>query len=199
MQHQRKENIKTFIDRGVKRILVSSPHCYHTFAKEYSEFMVNFEVVHMSEYLAELVDAGRLKLKGELPRTVTWHDPCYLGRHNDIYDAPRAVLQKLPGVELVEMEDHHKQSLCCGGGGGRMWMDTPKGERFSDLRVAQAKAVGAEVLVTGCPYCISNFEEARLGLEDDDPLVVRDLTEVLVECLSGGGLSAGAGAGGGVE
>ena len=178
-----RENIKTFIDMGVKRILVSSPHCYETFVKEYPEFMVNFEVVHITQFLAELVDAGRLELRGAFKKKVTWHDPCYLGRHNGIYEPPRDLLQKLDGLELAEMADSRKDSLCCGGGGGRIWMDTPKGERFADLRVAQAQAVDAEVLVTSCPYCISNFEESRLSLADDEPLRIKDLTEVLLESL----------------
>ena len=174
-----KENIKTFIDHGVKKILVSSPHCYHTFVNEYPEFMVSFEVVHISQFLQQLIEDGRLELTGELKKKVTYHDPCYLGRHNDIYDEPRHVLKQLPGVELIEMADSHRNSLCCGGGGGRIWMDTPKGERFADLRVAQAKEVGAEVLVTSCPYCISNFEESRLALEDDDALEIKDITELV--------------------
>ena len=183
-------NIKTFIDRGVKRILVSSPHCYHTFVNEYPEFMVSFEVVHITEFLAELVEQGRLELPdaapaGERATRVTWHDPCYLGRHNGIYDAPRDLLKKVAGVELAEMADSRKASLCCGGGGGRIWMDTPKGERFADLRLAQAQDVGADVLVTSCPYCISNFEESRLGLAEADSLQVKDLTEVLLEALEG--------------
>jgi len=178
-----KENIKTFIDRGVKRILVSSPHCYETFKNEYSEFMVSFEVVHITEYLLELIADGRIELEEEVVRKVTYHDPCYLGRHNGIYDQPRDVLEKLPGLELVEMADHRAESLCCGGGGGRIWMDTPKGERFADLRLAQAKATGADVLVTSCPYCISNFEESRLSLDEDDDLVIKDITELVAESL----------------
>lgn len=178
-----KENIKTFIDRGVKRILVSSPHCYETFKNEYSEFMVTFEVVHITEFLSELIADGRLVLDQEILRKVTYHDPCYLGRHNGIYDQPRDVLEKLPGLELVEMTDHRAESLCCGGGGGRIWMDTPKGERFADLRLAQAKETGADVLVTSCPYCISNFEEARLSLDEDDDLVIKDITELVAESL----------------
>ena len=178
-----RENIKTFIDAGVQRILVSSPHCYHTFVNEYPEFRVNFDVVHISEFLGELVESGRLELRGDFKKKVTWHDPCYLGRHNGIYEPPRDLLKKLGGLELAEMADHHEGSLCCGGGGGRIWMDTPKGERFADIRIAQAKEAGAEVLATSCPYCISNFEEARLGLDDDDPLVIKDLTEVLFEAL----------------
>ncbi len=176
-----RDNIKTFIDRGVKRLVVSSPHCLHTFKNEYPEFMVNFEVVHLSQYLMELVDADRLELSGEYVKKVTYHDPCYLGRHNDIYAAPRDLLQKIKGLELTEMVDSHQDSLCCGGGGGRIWMDTPQDERFSDLRLHQAKDTGAGVLATACPYCITNFEESRLNLELEEVLEVKDIAEIVNE------------------
>jgi len=181
-----KENIKTFIDNGVKKILVSSPHCYHTFKNEYPEFMVNFEVVHISQYLFELFNEGRLELNKEYGKKVTYHDPCYLGRHNGIYDEPREALKKISGLELIEMPESREDSLCCGGGGGRIWMETPKSERFSDLRVGQAVSIGAEVLVTSCPYCITNFEESRLTLEDQEDskvLEVKDITEIIAEVI----------------
>ena len=174
-----KENIKTFIDNGVKKILVSSPHCYHTFKNEYPEFKVNFEVVHISQYLLELINEGRLEFTTEYGKKVTYHDPCYLGRHNGIYDEPREVLKKAPGLELIEMADLRQDSLCCGGGGGRIWMETPKGQRFSDLRLEQAIGVGAEVLVTACPYCITNFEDSRLNREDSDVIEIKDITEII--------------------
>jgi Fe-S oxidoreductase len=178
-----RENIKTFIDNGVRKILVSSPHCYHTFKNEYPEFRVNFEVIHISQYLAELINAGKLELKKEYGRKVTYHDPCYLGRHNSIYDEPREVLKKIPGLDLHEMADSRKDSLCCGGGGGRIWMETPKGERFSDLRLEQAIGVGAEVLVTSCPYCITNFEDSRLNREDSEVIEIKDITEIIQEVI----------------
>lgn len=176
-------NIKTFIDNGVKKILVSSPHCYHTFKNEYPEFMVNFEVIHINQYLLDLINAGRLELKGEFSKKVTYHDPCYLGRHNDIYDEPREILKKIPGLVLNEMPESRVDSLCCGGGGGRIWMETPKGERFSDIRLEQAVGVGAEVLVTSCPYCIANFEDSRLTLDVTDTLEVKDITEIINDML----------------
>jgi len=178
-----KENIKTFIDNGVKKILVSSPHCYHTFTNEYPEFKVNFEVVHISQYLLELINEGRLELTKEYGKKITYHDPCYLGRHNGIYDEPREVLNKVPGLELIEMADSREDSLCCGGGGGRIWMETAKGERFSDLRLEQAMEVGAEVLVTSCPYCIINFEDSRLTLEDSEVTEIKDITEIVQEVI----------------
>jgi Fe-S oxidoreductase len=178
-----RENIKTFIDNGVQKILVSSPHCYHTFKNEYPEFMVNFEVVHISQYLFELISEGRLEFTGKYDKKVTYHDPCYLGRHNDIYDEPREVLKKIPGLELLEMADTLENSLCCGGGGGRIWMETIKGERFSDLRVDQAVRTGAEVLATSCPYCITHFEESRLTLESGVSFEIMDITEIIKEAI----------------
>jgi Fe-S oxidoreductase len=178
-----KENIKTFIENGVKKILVSSPHCLHTFINEYPEFMVNFEVMHISQYLLQLILQGKIELTKEYRKKVTYHDPCYLGRHNGIYEEPREALKKIPGIELVEMTDSQEDSLCCGGGGGRIWMDTPKGERFSDLRVEQAVAAGAEVLVTSCPYCITNFEDSRLNLEDSETIEIKDITEIIRDVI----------------
>ena len=178
-----KENIKTFIDHGVKKILVSSPHCYHTFKNEYPEFMVDFEVVHITQFLFELIDKGRLELKKEYGKKITYHDPCYLGRHNGIYDEPREVLKKVPGLELNEMPDCREDSLCCGGGGGRVWMETQKGERFSDLRIDQAIDVGAEVLVTACPYCITMFEDSRVTMGADEKIEIKDVTEIIQEVI----------------
>jgi Fe-S oxidoreductase len=178
-----KENIKTFIDSGVKRIVVSSPHCLHTFKNEYPEFMVHFEVVHISQLIGELIDEGRLTLPGKFAQKVTYHDPCYLGRHNGVYEEPRKILSGIQGLELVEMTDTRKRSLCCGGGGGRIWVETVKGERFSDLRVTQAVDAGAEVLATACPYCIANFEDSRLILEDENALTIKDITEIVFEAI----------------
>ncbi len=178
-----RENINTFIENGVKKILVSSPHCYHTFKNEYPEFMVNFEVVHVSQYLFELIEEGRIEIAKEYGRKVTYHDPCYLGRHNGVYDEPRRILEKIPGLELNEMADSMEDSLCCGGGGGRIWMETPKGERFSDIRLEQAVGIGAEVLATSCPYCIANFEDSRLNLKDSEAIEIKDITEIIGEVI----------------
>ena len=178
-----KENIKTFVDNGVKKVIVSSPHCYHTFKNEYPEFMVNFEVVHITQYLSELIQEGRLEFGKAYGKKVTYHDPCYLGRHNGIYEEPREVLKKTPGLEFSEMSESRATSLCCGGGDGRIWMETMKGERFSDFRIAQAMEAGAEVLATSCPYCITHFEESRLTLEDQKSLVIKDITEIIAEVI----------------
>ncbi len=179
-----RENIKTFIDNGVKRILVSSPHCYHTFKHEYPELKANFEVVHITEYLLELINAGRLEVSKEYGKKVTYHDPCYLGRHNGIYDDPRTLLKQLPGLELVEMHESRESSLCCGMGGGRIWIDTEMSERFSNLRVKEAVGLGAEVLATACPYCVDALEESRSGLNYEDTIQVKDITEIILEAIT---------------
>jgi Fe-S oxidoreductase len=179
-----RDNIKSFIDRGVKRLVVSSPHCLHTFKNEYPEFMVHFEVLHLSEYLLELVAAGRLEFSGEYAKRVTYHDPCYMGRHNNIYSPPRELLEKIKGLVLTEMVDSHADSLCCGGGGGRIWMDTPQEDRFSDLRLHQARDTGAQVLATACPYCVTNFEESRLNLELEDVLEIKDIAEIVSDVVA---------------
>jgi Fe-S oxidoreductase len=178
-----RENIKTFIDNGVKKILVSSPHCFHTFKNEYPEFKANFEVIHMSQYLFELINEGRLNITKGYGKKVTYHDPCYLGRHNGIYDEPRAVLKKIPRLELAEMADAREDSLCCGMGGGRVWMETEKQERLSNLRVEQAIEVGAEVLATSCPYCITALEDSRLVMKHADDIEVKDITEIVEEVI----------------
>jgi Fe-S oxidoreductase len=178
-----RENIKTFVEHGVKKILLSSPHCFHTFKNEYPEFKASFEVVHMSQYVFELINEGRLPITKEYGKKVTYHDPCYLGRHNGIYDEPRAVLQKIPGLELVEMADAREDSLCCGMGGGRIWMETEKNERFSNLRIEQAIAVGAEVLATFCPYCVFALEDSRLVTNHADDIEIKDITEILLEVI----------------
>ncbi len=178
-----KENIKTFVDNGVKKILVSSPHCYHTFKNEYPDFKVNFDVIHVSQYLSTLVNEGKLQITKEYGKKITYHDPCYLGRHNGVYDEPRGVLNKIPGLELNEMPETRVDSLCCGMGGGRIWAETEKHERFSNLRVEQAIELGAEEVVTSCPYCITALEDSRLVTNHADDIQIKDITEILQEVI----------------
>jgi Fe-S oxidoreductase len=178
-----RQNIRTWIEHGVKQILVSSPHCYHTFKNEYTEFGAHFEVTHVSQFVFDLLRQGKIALNKDCERTVTYHDPCYLGRHNGVFDEPREALKQVPGLTLAEMPESRRDSFCCGGGGGRIWMETPKGERFSDIRLDQAVGVGAQILVTSCPYCITNFEDSRLNREDSEAIEVRDLTEIIRDAI----------------
>ncbi len=176
-------NIKAFTENGVKRILVSSPHCYNTFKNEYPDFGGNFEVIHSTQYLLELVKEHRIEFAKELNKRVVYSDPCYLGRHNDIYDEPREVLQSIPGLELVELPDFREEALCCGGGGGRIWMETKKGERFCDLRLEQAIELGAEVLAVACPICMCMFKDSQLTVDKGESIEVKDVTELVHEAI----------------
>ena len=176
-------NLETFKRHSVTKVIVSSPHCYHTFKNEYPAIGGNFEVLHTTQLLVELIENKRLKLKKPLLKKVAYHDPCYLGRHNKIYDQPRKVLESIPGLELVELADCREESVCCGGGGGRIWMETKKGERLSDLRIEQAIEVGAEVLAVSCPYCLINFADSLLTMNKKGVLQVRDISELVSEVI----------------
>lgn len=178
-----KENIKNFIDVGVEKIIVSSPHCLYTFKNEYSQFKVNFDVIHIVQLFYNLLEQGKLKFNREFKKKVVYHDPCYLGRHSGVYDEPRQLLREIPGLTLLEMEEERESALCCGMGGGRIWMETHKEERFSNIRVKQAIDAGAEVLVTACPYCITNFEDTRGVLELEDKIEIKDITEIIGEAI----------------
>ncbi len=182
-QNLAQSNINAFFEAGVKKIVVTSPHCYETFKKEYPALGGNFEIAHVTQFLAELIKDGRLKPTKALNTRITYHDPCYLGRHNKIYDEPRAILKSIPGVELVEMVNTGEDSLCCGGGGGRIWMESKKGERLCDLRLDQALETGASTLVTACPYCICNFQDSVLSLSKEDAIQIKDVAELVLEAI----------------
>ncbi len=178
-----KSNIDAFRESGVKRIVASSPHCYDTFKNEYPELGADIEVEHLAHYLARAMDEGTLAFRKSFPKKVVYHDPCYLGRHSDVYDEPRKVLGGIPGLTLMDEMNTRENSLCCGGGGARIWMETKKGERFSDILVEQAVELGAEVLATACPYCILNFRDSILTMGREDVLEVKDISEIVDEVI----------------
>lgn len=173
-------NTKSFAEKGVRKIVVSSPHCYYTFKNEYPQNGI--EVVHSTQFLAEQLREGKLKFSKEVNRKVAYHDPCYLGRHSGVYDEPREVLSSIPGLELVEMADNRENSLCCGGGGGRVWMETPAEERFGDIRIEQAREVGANVLAAACPYCRLMFETSA-ATPAGEPVEFKDVSELVAEAM----------------
>ncbi|MDY7035075.1 MAG: (Fe-S)-binding protein [Thermodesulfobacteriota bacterium] len=176
-------NLSVFTDKEVKRIITGSPHCYNTFLKEYPEFGGDFEVRHYTQILKELIEKGDLKPTRRMEKRVTYHDPCYLGRHNNIYEPPREVLKAIPGLELVEMERNRENSLCCGGGGGGLWNEVPAEERFSVLRVEEAAQAGAQVIAAACPYCISMFEDALKTIGKEEEMKVMDISEIVLGAL----------------
>jgi Fe-S oxidoreductase len=172
----------------IKDVVTSSPHCFHAFRNEYPKEK-GFEVKHYSLLLRELVGAGKLKFKKNGSRKVTYHDPCYLGRHNRIFEEPRDVLRSIPGTQLIEMSHHGPDSLCCGAGGGRMWQgkELDGQARMSEIRVKEAQATGAEILITACPLCLIMLEDAlkTLGLEKE--LKIMDLNELVLQALEQAG------------
>ena len=133
--------------------------------------------------LDQLIQEGKLSLSKEIKKRVIYHDPCYLGRHNDEYEAPRRALQAIPGVELIEFPDNRESAICCGGGGGRIWMETPRGQRFSDLRLEQAAELGADILAVACPYCMLNFDDSLLTAGKEDVLRIADVAELVLESI----------------
>ena len=168
----------------IKDVVTSSPHCFHAFLNEYPQEK-GFGVRHYSLLLRELVGDGRLKFKKNGSLRVTYHDPCFLGRHNRIFDEPREVIRSIPGTTLIEMVHHGPDSLCCGAGGGRMWQgkELDGKARMSEIRVREAHATGAEVLITACPLCLIMLEDALKTLGFEKEMKVMDLNEVVLQSL----------------
>ena len=181
-QCQAKQNIETLQRYNVKKIVTICPHCYHTLKDEYPQFGGEFEVVHHTELILQLITEGKLKFSEELNKVVAYQDPCYLGRYHGIYEAPRKILAAIPGVKVVEMAGCRSESLCCGAGGGRMWMEEEPSQRVSGLRMKDALATKADILITACPFCMQMFEDAAKGLEK--PMEVLDLVELLERAVA---------------
>ncbi len=169
--------VEIFEKFGVGKLVTVSPHCYDVFKNHYPRINESFEPLHYPEYIADLIEANRLALDGSLPSKISYHDPCLLGRVNEITESPRAILETVPDAHVIEMLHSGIDTLCCGGGGGRMFMETPPGERFSDLRVQEALDVGAEIIATACPSCISCLEDS-IGSMGVTKLKVLDIAEI---------------------
>ena len=170
-----------------KEIITTDPHAYNAIKNEYPGLDISYPVRHYTEYLAERLNQLKPLLKKEVKAKVAYHDPCYLGRANGIYDQPRMILQAIPGVELVEMAHNYKNSLCCGGGGGGMWLDGFQWEkahvRLSEWRVSEALAAGAEILAVACPYESPRFEDAAKTVPGAGQIIVRDIAELLSQAM----------------
>jgi Fe-S oxidoreductase len=178
-----KTNVAALSKVAARTTIAISPHCLNAFRNRYPAVM-GMTFRHVTELWDDLVREGGLKPVKAVAGKVTYHDPCYLGRHNGIYEAPRNVLKAIPGLELVEMDHHHDRSMCCGGGGGGAWMERPKGERLGDLRVREAVKTGADTLVTACPYCVQMLEASVLGLNLEGKLKVQTVSELLLDSIA---------------
>jgi Fe-S oxidoreductase len=177
------ELIEMMTKRGVKKIVTQCPHCYNTFKNEYPKFGAKFEVWHHSQLIAKLAREGRLKLREGKGRTIAFHDPCYLGRYNDEYDAPREAIRTLSAEKLVELPRCRTKSFCCGGGGGNAWYSVEAKKKPSVIRIEEAQQVGPNILAAACPYCISMFEDAAKALGTSETMPIKDIAELVAEAL----------------
>ncbi len=179
-----REQVESLKQRQFEVLLATCPHCYNVLAHEYKPFGGDFKVVHHSEFLHEMLWLGELAPRFGADRKYVYHDPCYLGRYQHIYDSPREVIKAVPGAQVIEMKNHHGKSMCCGAGGGHYWMDLKKGERINNLRVKQAREAGADTIVTGCAYCLHMLEDSVKVLNYDHEMRVMDLGSLMLESLT---------------
>ncbi len=182
-QEVARQQIEALQQRSFRVLLTSCPHCYNVLKNEYPQFGANFHVVHHAEFLHEMFWTGELAPKIGVTRKVAFHDPCYLGRYQKVYEAPRQVIAALPGTTVSEMRDARERSLCCGGGGGHFWMDLKANERINNLRVRQAQDAGADTIVTACAFCKQMLEDSVKHLDLDDQIEVIDLASLVLQTL----------------
>jgi Fe-S oxidoreductase len=182
-QQAAKEQVELLKQREFKILLTGCPHCYNVLKHEYRQFGGNFNVVHHTEYLREMLSLGKLKPQFGSPRKYVYHDPCYLGRYQQIFDAPREVLKTIPMAQIFEMKNRREKSLCCGAGGGHYFMDLKRGERINNLRVKQANAQEADTIVTGCGFCLHMLQDSVKLLNYDEKMRVIDIASLVAESL----------------
>jgi Fe-S oxidoreductase len=174
------ENMKAFNKYNVKQAVTNCPHGYHVFKNRYNQ--TSFEVQHHTQLLAKLIETGKLNFSNRLDKKVIYHDPCFLGKQNGIYEEPRKVIEGVPGVRLLEFDRSRARSVCCEGGGGRMWIDIP-GERLAETRVKDAAEAGADTLAVACPYCLLTFEDAVKTTGLEGKLQIMDVAELLAQAV----------------
>jgi Fe-S oxidoreductase/nitrate reductase gamma subunit len=176
-------NIETLNRYKIKRILTTCPHCTNTLKNEYPQLGYNAEVIHHAEFLQEQIQTGRLEFDHKVAQTLTFHDPCYLGRYSGMYDPPRRVLQAIPSLEIREMKRSRNKSLCCGAGGGWMWMDEKIGKRINVHRLEDALATEASWIATACPFCVTMFDDAIKSKDMEGSLKIWDIAEIVEQSL----------------
>ncbi len=174
-----KANIETLNRYEVKKIVTACPHCFNTIKNEYKDFGGHYEVHHHSQFIAQLIAQGKIKPTKTLDEAVTFHDSCYLGRWNNVYEQPRAVLQALPAINLLEMKSNHDQSMCCGAGGGRMFMEETIGKRINISRTEQALATRAGIVASSCPFCMTMLTDGVKSKDMQDKVKVMDIAELM--------------------
>ncbi|MFC1929373.1 heterodisulfide reductase-related iron-sulfur binding cluster [Chloroflexota bacterium] len=176
-------NIDIFKHYNIRRIITHCPHCYNTFKNEYCQLGADLEVIHHSEMILKLIQEGIITINKPLNYSLTFHDPCYLGRYNDLYNLPRQVIQANKHLKLVEMKNNRQSSFCCGAGGGHFWMTDFKGQRIENIRLAQALETGSQLVATACPYCVVMLDTAASTMETGRRIKVMDIAELVNESL----------------
>jgi len=177
------ENIATLGQYQIQNIVTACPHCFNTLQNEYPQFGGHFRVIHHTQLIDELIRTGRLPVSRVGAERATYHDPCYLGRYNDVYDPPRNVIRAVSRGELVEMHQHREKCFCCGGGGGRAWLEEHEGRRVNQIRVEQAMEVDPQLLASACPFCLTMFEDGVRGKGVADRIKTRDIAELVAEAI----------------
>jgi Fe-S oxidoreductase len=187
------QNVETLNGMGVKKIITQCPHCFNTLANEYPQLGGNYEVVHHSQFLEWLIDQGKLDLSNaRLEERVVYHDSCYLGRHNDVYMAPRNVIASLGGIEVVEAGRNGTKGMCCGAGGARMWMEESTGKQINVERSQELLATGATKIAVACPFCYIMIDDGVKGEGvGEDEVKVADISMHLLEAIERGEKGAG--------
>jgi Fe-S oxidoreductase len=177
-----RQNVEILKAHNVKKILATCPHCFNSLKFEYRQFGGEYEVEHHSQFLAVLLKEGRLKIKKPVPLKAAYHDSCYLGRYNDIYDEPRAIV-KASSVKSIELPRRRTDSFCCGGGGGHMWMEEDPEKRVNNRRVDEIISVKTECVATACPYCLTMLEDGLKAKGAEEGTKAKDISELLAEAI----------------
>ncbi|MDD4858875.1 MAG: (Fe-S)-binding protein [Dehalococcoidales bacterium] len=177
-------NVELFKNYNVKKIVTACPHCFNSLKKEYPQFGGNYEVIHHTQFIADLLKSGKLKVDSIGNKKAAYHDSCYLGRYNDIYAEPRQILKSISGIQSVELARCGENSFCCGGGGGHMWLEEDPSKRLNTRRVEEVVQSGADIVATACPYCLAMFEDALKAKGVEETVKARDLSELIAEALS---------------
>lgn len=179
------ELVDLFKKYNVKVILTQCPHCLNTFKNEYPEFGADFQVIHHSQFIAQLIKTGKLKLRHGSEKAITFHDPCYLGRYNGVFDSPREILSTISPDSILEMPRSRENSFCCGAGGANFWYKVEQKKKVSVIRFEEAQQVDANILATACPFCTSMLEDASVSLEAKESCAVRDIAELVAAQIEG--------------
>jgi len=182
-QNLAQANIEVMKGYNVKKIIATCPHGYNALKKDYPHFDGNFKVWHHTEMIADLIAEGRIALKKPVEGLFTYHDSCFLGRYNEIYDQPRRILKAVPGLKLTEMERNRARSFCCGAGGARMWMEEDIGERINNMRTDQAIAAGADRIAVGCPFCLTMLADGIKDRKKEETMAALDIAEIVWKAM----------------